>query len=104
MQLTWNILSLEKNSDQVVTRVLYLVSGTDHNITVTRSGNLTLNPVTDQEKFVDFANLTEQIVIDWIKDKLGPNELVVLETDFAKEIQTKLVPENTMTTPPWIAQ
>ncbi len=69
----WNIESLEcypseKGQTNVVSQVFYSVSGTDGVSTGNVTGNITVN---SEDAFIPFANLTEDILINWVQTSLG---------------------------------
>lgn len=70
---TWSIIRLEQLNDGAgtVTEVFYNVLSEDE-ISCNSSGCVTLD--TDSiENFIDYENLTEEILLGWVKEKLGEN-------------------------------
>lgn len=71
---TWivkELVQLNDNSGKVV-RVRYNVNSTDGNISTQSGGNVELE-IDNIENFISYENLTEELVLGWIKEKLGPN-------------------------------
>lgn len=70
---TWSITRLEQLNDGTgtVTEVFYNVLSEDE-ISCNSSGSVRLD--TDSiENFIQYQNLTEEILLGWVKEKLGEN-------------------------------
>jgi hypothetical protein len=72
---TWHITSVDvfpefSGKQNVVATAKFCVSGTDGVNTATASGSQDLT-LTDVSQFVEYANLTEAQIIDWVKTALG---------------------------------
>lgn len=71
---TWSITRLEQlnNSTGTVTEVFYNVFSEEDEISCNSSGGVILD--TDSiENFIEYENLTEEILLGWVKEKLGEN-------------------------------
>lgn len=80
-----------------VVNAYYSVEGSDDSTnpptTAKLSGNIatfTINP--DQPDYVPYDELTNDIVIGWVKNQLGANEVLSIESAIAGQIETILNP------------
>jgi hypothetical protein len=70
---SWNIVSLERETaDGCVFTAHYTINAEDGTYTASAYGSLGLER---PETLVPFAQLTEAIVIGWVKDKLNVEEI-----------------------------
>jgi hypothetical protein len=70
---SWNIVSLERETaDGYVFTAHYTIKANDGTYTAGAYGSLGLER---PETLVPFAQLTEAIVVDWVKDKLNVEEI-----------------------------
>lgn len=84
--MIWNIEDLSvylnyNNLTDVVYKVNYLVSKTDNNgysETIFKTSNIDLSNL---DSFIDFEDLTEEIVLEWIKADLGESGITALEDE-----------------------
>jgi hypothetical protein len=71
---TWSISTLERNvADGVVTVVHYTVDAIDDTYKAGAYGSVGLE---EGDTIIPYADLTEEVVIGWVKDKLGGDEKV----------------------------
>jgi hypothetical protein len=99
MQEVWNILSLERiKSSGFVTNIRYSVNVTESNITATKTGMVKFEE--RESGFIPFDELTENEVVDWVKNKLG-NEVPKIVDELKDEIELKLTPKSEIVVPPW---
>lgn len=70
----WSINEMQQLNDGsgTVVSVSYVVKSTDGNFSIQSSGTVELQ-TENIENFILYENLTEDIVIGWVKEKLGPN-------------------------------
>jgi hypothetical protein len=71
---TWSIRELEQlnNGSGTVVRVKYNVSSTDGTVSTQSGGGVELD-TENIENFISYEDLTEELVLGWVKEKLGPN-------------------------------
>lgn len=71
---TWTVRRLVQKNDGsgLVIQVFYKVHSTDGQYYYASSGNVELE-TENIFNFVPYQNLTEELVIQWVKDKLGPS-------------------------------
>lgn len=102
MQITWNILSLERiKSSGFVTNIRYSVNVTDNDITTTKTGMVKFEE--RESDFIPFDSLTENEVVEWVKDKLGDESTKIIE-ELKDEIKLKLTPKSEIVVPPWATE
>lgn len=70
---TWSITRLEQLNDGTgtVTEVFYNVFSEDE-ISCNSSGSVQLD-TSNIENFIEYQNLTEEVLLGWVKEKLGEN-------------------------------
>jgi hypothetical protein len=90
---TWRITSInvlpELNSKKdVVVQVKFIVTGTDslNNFTLSSSQELICN---EEESFIEYTNLTEQQVIEWVKSALGESGQYTLTKEIDAVLEQK---------------
>jgi hypothetical protein len=71
---TWSIREMEQLNDGsgTVIRVGYNVNSTDGTVS-TQSGAGVELQTENIENFIAYEDLTEELVLGWVKEKLGPN-------------------------------
>lgn len=73
----WSIQSLEQlnNGTGTVTNILYKVhsSDSDSGVSCNTTDKVELIQTENIENFIEYQDLTEEIVLGWVKEKLGQN-------------------------------
>lgn len=71
---TWSINQMEQLNDNsgTVVHVEYSVHSTDGNVS-TQSGGGVEFKIEKIKDFIPYEDLTEELVLGWVKEKLGPN-------------------------------
>jgi hypothetical protein len=88
MKLTWTITSLEVVSfpkPNYVVRVAWYVTGQLGDVENGRGG-ITQFDIIQENNFVSFENLTEVIVLDWVKKQLGEETVLELENSISESL------------------
>lgn len=81
--IKWNILQMNRQGDTgLVVKVFYEVIAKGSGIMKKHSGKVTLSGDEQDPNFVSYNELTEDIVISWVKDVLG---------DQVNEIESELM-------------
>jgi hypothetical protein len=102
-QYTWTITNLytqtiEEKKDYVV-NAIYDVVGVDGNYTASMTSNTAQFSTEDVTEFTPYADLTEAIVLGWVKESLGENGIISIEAciqgQIDSEINPPVSPENT---------
>lgn len=100
---TWNIVQLERNtSDGIVLTAHYTVDANDGTYSAGAYGSIGLEQP-DPETMIAYADLTHEVVIGWVKDKLGGAEKVAeIEEALQKQLDEQHAPSKA-TGVPWAA-
>lgn len=70
---TWEIIRMQRQAeDGLVIKVILRVYRSDNGINIFRDFVVSLDKT---EQFIPFENLTKEIVISWLKEKIDPEEL-----------------------------
>lgn len=90
MTTKWKIEQLKRQGDTgLVVEVFYNVIAKESAYMANQKGKLTLTGDPNSENFVAFENLTEEIVINWVKQELGSevsNIESLLETKVTEKV------------------
>jgi len=82
---TWKVRKLVQKNDGsgLVIQVFYKVYSTDGEYSYVSAGNIELE-TENLSNFVPYQDLTEEMVLQWVKDKLGSNsgDLEQMNTDW----------------------
>jgi hypothetical protein len=104
---TWTITNLltetiEGHQDYVVIAI-YNVFGTDGTYSASINSNTAQFSTEDMTTFIPYEDLTEEIVIGWIKETLGINGIISIEACIQGQIDSQINPPQTpQNTPlPW---
>lgn len=90
---TWSIENMTRSvSDGGVQTVEYSVTGVDgdYNFTAYSTVNFTPNP--DEENFIEYEDLTEDVVIGWVKNSLGSDIVSATEDYVSQKINIQKAP------------
>jgi hypothetical protein len=69
MEFTWNVVQTNYNTiDKFITTVHYTVNAVDGEFTASTYGTV---GYTEEGAFTPYSQLTEAVVIGWVKDSLG---------------------------------
>lgn len=105
MTTTWKIYNLERNiSDGVVLKVIYGCIAQSDNFSSRTVSEIALTGDPTDPNFVPFNDLTEDIVIGWVKAELGTEEVTAKETLVQNQVQDQIDAEAAKTTEegvPW---
>ena len=84
---TWSIAQLERNCDDgVVFTAHYTINATDGTYSSGAYGSVGLEQPDDPDDIIPFAELTPELVIGWVQEKLGGDEKVA-EISAALQLQ-----------------
>jgi hypothetical protein len=90
MAITWNIEQLERQtSNGLVTTVHWRANAAEDSYFATSYGSVGL---TAGETLIPFADLTKEVVIGWVKDKLGAETVTATEESLAAQIESQKAP------------
>jgi hypothetical protein len=89
--ITWAIAQLEREtSDGYVFTAHYTVNAADGTYTSGAYGSLGFERPEDD--MVPFADLTEEMVIGWVKDKFGPEKVAEIEAALQSQLDEQRHP------------
>lgn len=95
---TWSVHSLsvlQEPKANYVVKVGWLVSGSFNNFVDSRGG-ITEFKVEQNDDFVNFEKLTEQIILDWVKTKLGEETVLEIENSIGASLNAMQNPKPVM--------
>lgn len=101
----WSILAIEvvpqeDNVSDVVAVVKWRLDGEDGEYTGSSSGVVNLSPYQPGQPFIPYEDLTEDVVLGWTLDALGPT-VPVYESIVAGQISDKMRPPVEPRPLPW---
>ena len=94
MDITWTISQLERTlPDSVVYTAHWRVNGTDQGVSGSVYGTLSF-PAKDPSDptFIQYSDLTEEIVVGWVKEAMGAEQVAAHEASVAAQIDAQLNP------------
>ena len=80
MEIEWivrNLISLTSNG--LVIKVKYACIAKQNNKEESILGTIILEGSPSEPDFIPFEDLTERIVINWVKDELGPEKVIEIQ-------------------------
>jgi hypothetical protein len=87
MNFTWNVVQMDRlTSDGFVVTVHYNVSAVDGEFTASTYGTV---GYTEEGAFTPYSQLTESVVVGWVKDSLGQ---ATVEESLAAQIEAQKNP------------
>jgi hypothetical protein len=90
--ITWNIAQLERTlPDGTVVTAHWRVNAVDEEFTASNYGSASFTRNENDEGFIPFEDLTEEIVIGWVKDSMG-DSVAETEARLAADIDAKRNP------------
>ena len=100
-----NLLTINASDSEpeYVVTALYNVEATEESFTANLSNSASFSVVKSETGYIPYADLTEDIVIGWIKDQLGINGVESIEASLSGQIESQKNPEPTpeVTPLPW---
>ena len=102
MNTTYTIANIEYTNDdnKAVTIAHWRVSAQDGDYTASSYGTQSFEADPESPDYVAFADLTEEVVIGWVKDSLDTDEI---EANLASQIEAQKEPA-TLSGLPWAAE
>lgn len=99
--ITWAVANLERHTeDGYVFTVHYTVAAKDEAYSASAYGSIGLER--PEEGMIPFADLTEEIVIGWVKDKFGAEKVAEIEAALQAQIDEQHAPTKASGVP-WAA-
>ena len=99
---TWAIANIERHTaDGAVFAVHYTVNADDGTYSAGAYGSLGLE-APDPDSMIPFDNLTEEIVVGWVKDKFGEEKVAEIEAALQAQLDEKHAPTKAAGLP-WVS-
>lgn len=96
----WGVATLERHlADGIVYTVHYTISASDGTYAGSAYGSIGLEPP-EEDKVIPYSQLTPEIVLGWVKEKLGAEKVAEIEDALAQQIEQQRAPK-TGTGLPW---
>ena len=90
MTIEWKIEQMDRQtSNGLVTTVHWRANATEDSYSATSYGSVGL---TAGQSLIPFADLTKEVVIGWVKDKLGEEQVTAIEDSLASQIEAQKEP------------
>jgi hypothetical protein len=89
---TWGIAQMERHiADSIVITVHYTVDANDGTYSAGAYGSIGLEQP-DPDEIIPYADLTPEIVIGWVKDRLGDEKTAEIEAALQAQLDEKHAP------------
>lgn len=96
---SWNIANLEREStDGYVFTAHWTVSATDGEYSASSYGSIGFER--PEGELIPFDNLTEELVISWVQDKLGEEQVASIQSSLISQIEEQKTPSK-LSGVPW---
>ena len=90
MTIEWKIEQMDRQtSNGLVTTVHWRANAAEDSYSATCYGSVGL---TAGQSLIPFADLTKEVVIGWVKDKLGEEQVTAIEDSLAAQIEAQKEP------------
>ena len=99
MAVTWNISTLESNTDNGVVVAHWRASDVDGDHSGSSYGTCGFTPDASADGYVAYDSLTEEEVIGWVKDSMGEEAVTGVEDSIAAQIADSKAPAISVGTP-----
>lgn len=97
-EFTWNVSQLEREtSDGYVFTVHYTVNAKDDTYSAGAYGSLGLER--PEGDLIPYADLTEEIVVGWVKDNFGDEKVAEIEAALQSQLDEQRTPSKASGTP-----
>lgn len=103
----WNISQLdcvpqEDNVTDVVVTIHWRLEGTDGAYSGGVYGTATVKPYEAGEPFIPYDQLTQNIVVGWVEEALGADQVQMYKDSVAKQIADQIDPPIVTPPLPWV--
>jgi len=103
METIWSIANLERHTaDGIVYTAHWTVNATSEGTeggTAGAYGSVGLEAPAEGDAIIPYEELTEAVVVGWVKDKLGEDQVSSTEAALAAQIAEQLAPTKASGTP-----
>lgn len=95
----WQTLALYTtdfaNQKGYVVNVRYTTIATDGTYTSELQNSATFEQIVNDPDYVPYTKLTNAIVMGWVQEQMGPDQVIALQDYLAKQIQNQINPPQT---------
>ena len=99
MAVTWNISTLERNTDNGVVVAHWRASDVDGDHSGSSYGTCGFTHDSTASGYTAYADITEAQAIEWVKDSMGEEGVAALEDSIAAQIEESKAPAVVAGTP-----
>ena len=97
---SWTVNTLERTTaDGIVYVVHYSVAAADDTYSAGAYGSIGLDAPAEGDTVIPYADLTEEVVVGWVKAKLGEEQVTQVETALQNQIDEQRNPSKATGTP-----
>jgi hypothetical protein len=90
---TWTVNTLERTTaDGIVFTVHYSVDAADDTYSAGAYGSIGLDAPAEGDTVIPYADLTEEVVVGWVKAKLGEEQVTQVQTALQNQIDEQRTP------------
>ena len=90
---TYSVSTLEHTTaDGVVYKVHFTVAAADETYSSSAHGSVSLEAPAERDAVIPYADLTEEVVIGWIKEALGAEQIEAIEARLQTELDEQAAP------------
>lgn len=98
MTTTWKIAQLKRNSSNgLVIEVTYFMNFLHEGLSDRKVGGVALTGDPTDPAFIPYEDLTEEIVINWVKAELGTEAVAEVEAEFLARLEAVIEKKNNST-------
>lgn len=95
METTWSIANLERHTtDGIVYTAHWTVSATDGDYSAGAYGSVGLEAPAEGDAIIPYEELTEAVVVGWVKEKLGEEQVASMEEALTSQLEEKITPSS----------
>jgi hypothetical protein len=95
MTTTWKVAQLKRTpTTGLVIDVTYIMNFNLEGESDRKVGSVTLEGDPTDPNFIPFENLTEEVVLDWVKAAIGEVEVTAIEAQYEQILQEKIDKKN----------
>ena len=97
---TWTVNTLERTTaDGIVFTVHYSVAAVDDTYSAGAYGSIGLDAPAEGDTVIPYADLTEEVVVGWVKAKLGEEQVTQVQIALQNQIDEQRTPSKAAGTP-----
>lgn len=90
MTSEWKIINTERKPDTgLITRLTYIVNFSLEEYKFRHVGSIDLERDPTSEEFISFEELTEEILLDWVKTSIGEQKIAEIESGIKLHLEER---------------